>query len=120
MEAFRLTSPADRRQTLHGTVRVGGAKNSALKLMAASLLASGRTTITNLPDILDVDVRIGAEHVITVPEGTELVVTSPGLRPDHPLLVHAAQSGIPVWGEVELAWRMRPRVGAAPWITVTG
>jgi UDP-N-acetylglucosamine 1-carboxyvinyltransferase len=37
-------------------VRVGGAKNSALKLMAASLLAPGRTTITNLPDILDVDV----------------------------------------------------------------
>jgi len=71
-------------------------------------------------DILDVDVRIGAEHLVTVPEGTELVVTSPGLRPDHPLLVHAADSGIPVWGEVELAWRMRPRVGAAPWITVTG
>ena len=71
-------------------------------------------------DILDVDVRIGAEHLVTVPEGTELVVTSPGLRPDHPLLVAAAAAGIPVWGEVELAWRMRPRVGAAPWITVTG
>ncbi len=40
-------------------------------------------------DILDVDVRIGAEHLVTVPEGTELVVTSPGLRPDHPLLVAA-------------------------------
>ena len=71
-------------------------------------------------DILDVDVRIGAEHLVTVPEGTELVVTSPGLRPDHPLLVNAAETGIPVWGEVELAWRMRPAVGAAPWITVTG
>jgi UDP-N-acetylglucosamine 1-carboxyvinyltransferase len=56
MEAFQLTSPVDRRQPLNGFVRVGGAKNSALKLMAASLLAPGRTTITNLPDILDVDV----------------------------------------------------------------
>jgi UDP-N-acetylglucosamine 1-carboxyvinyltransferase len=56
MDAFRLTSPADHRQALHGSVRVGGAKNSALKLMAAALLAPGRTTITNLPDILDVDV----------------------------------------------------------------
>ncbi len=25
-----------------------------------------------------------------------------------------------MWGEVELAWRMRPREGAAPWLTVTG
>jgi UDP-N-acetylglucosamine 1-carboxyvinyltransferase len=55
MEAFRVSSSSERRP-LHGTVRVGGAKNSALKLMAASLLAAGRTTVTNLPDILDVDV----------------------------------------------------------------
>src|SRR5688500_15736285 len=56
MEGFRVTTPADDRPSLHGSVRVGGAKNSGLKLMAAALLAPGRTTITNLPDILDVDV----------------------------------------------------------------
>ncbi|MFE9786101.1 UDP-N-acetylglucosamine 1-carboxyvinyltransferase [Nocardia salmonicida] len=39
---------------LVGEVAVGGAKNSVLKLMAASLLAEGTTTITNCPDILDV------------------------------------------------------------------
>jgi UDP-N-acetylmuramoylalanine--D-glutamate ligase len=50
----------------------------------------------------------------------DLVVTSPGWRPDQPLLTAAAEAGIPVWGEVELAWRMRPREGAAPWLTVTG
>ena len=55
MEAFQLTSAPDR-CSLQGEVRVGGAKNSALKLMAAALLAPGRTTVTNLPDILDVDV----------------------------------------------------------------
>ncbi len=71
-------------------------------------------------EILEVDVRLGPEHLLTVPEGTELVVTSPGFRPDHPLLLAAAARGIPVWGEVELAWRMRARSGAAPWITVTG
>lgn len=70
--------------------------------------------------ILDVDVRLGPEHLLEVPEGTELVVTSPGFRPDHPLLLAAAERGIPVWGEVELAWRMRAQSGAAPWITVTG
>ena len=70
--------------------------------------------------ILDVDVRLGPEHLLGVPEGTELVVTSPGFRPDHPLLLAAAARGIPVWGEVELAWRMRAQSGAAPWITITG
>ena len=39
---------------LAGEVAVGGAKNSVLKLMAATLLAEGTSTITNCPDILDV------------------------------------------------------------------
>ena len=41
---------------LNGRVRVTGAKNSALKLMAASLLAAGTTTIDEVPDILDVSI----------------------------------------------------------------
>jgi UDP-N-acetylglucosamine 1-carboxyvinyltransferase len=40
---------------LRGTVRVGGAKNSALKLMVAALLAEGRTELTNMPEIDDVE-----------------------------------------------------------------
>ena len=39
---------------LSGAVDVVGAKNSVLKLMAAALLAEGRTVITNCPEILDV------------------------------------------------------------------
>jgi UDP-N-acetylmuramoylalanine--D-glutamate ligase len=71
-------------------------------------------------EILGVDVRIGAEHVHSPPEGTQLVVTSPGVPPHDSLMLAAATAGIPVWGEVELAWRMRAREGAAPWLTVTG
>jgi len=41
---------------LRGEVTVTGAKNSVLKLMAASLLAAGTTTIRNVPDIADVDI----------------------------------------------------------------
>ncbi len=41
---------------LKGGVRVSGAKNSALKLMAATLLAPGVTTLTNVPNISDVHV----------------------------------------------------------------
>ncbi|MEI7561901.1 MAG: UDP-N-acetylglucosamine 1-carboxyvinyltransferase [Actinomycetes bacterium] len=51
MERFRVTGGA----RLSGTVKVSGAKNSALKLMAATLLAPGKSTITNLPDIADVE-----------------------------------------------------------------
>ncbi len=40
--------------SLTGEVHVEGAKNSALKLMAASILANGATRITNVPDISDV------------------------------------------------------------------
>ncbi|AEX40196.1 UDP-N-acetylglucosamine 1-carboxyvinyltransferase [Corynebacterium pseudotuberculosis] len=43
---------------LEGSVRVSGAKNSVLKLMAAALLAEGTTTLTNCPQILDVPYMI--------------------------------------------------------------
>ncbi|GIL34074.1 UDP-N-acetylmuramoyl-L-alanine--D-glutamate ligase [Phycicoccus sp. DTK01] len=72
-------------------------------------------------DILGARLRWGSETVSALPEEPlDLVVTSPGWRPDQPLLAAAAAAGVPVWGEVELAWRMRPREGAAPWLTVTG
>lgn len=71
-------------------------------------------------DILGVDVRVGSDYVAALPDDTpELVVTSPGWRPDQPVLAAAAAAGIPIWGEVELAWRLRAP-GAAPWLTLTG
>ena len=56
------------------------------------------------------------------PEDTDLVVTSPGWRPDSPLLLAAAAHGLEVIGEPELAWRLRSGGpdGAAPWYAVTG
>ena len=54
-----------------------------------------------------------------VPGGVDLVVTSPGWRPDHPLLRDAMARGVEVLGEVEFAWRLRGP-GAAPWLAVTG
>ena len=74
-----------------------------------------------LLEVLGADVRLGPEHTTGMPDGAfDLVVTSPGWRPDQPVLAAAAAAGTPVWGEVELAWRMRPAEGAAPWLTVTG
>jgi UDP-N-acetylglucosamine 1-carboxyvinyltransferase len=52
LDRFRITGGC----RLEGEVTVTGAKNSVLKLMAASLLAVGTTTIRNVPDIADVDI----------------------------------------------------------------
>ncbi|MBS7549147.1 UDP-N-acetylmuramoyl-L-alanine--D-glutamate ligase [Dietzia massiliensis] len=55
--------------------------------------------------------------------GIDLVVTSPGWRPDSPLLVAAADAGIAVWGDVELAWRADAAELFGPrrtWLAVTG
>ncbi|PRY56076.1 UDP-N-acetylmuramoylalanine--D-glutamate ligase [Knoellia remsis] len=72
-------------------------------------------------EILDAELRFGPEHVSRMPsEPVDLVVTSPGWPPTQPLLAGAATAGVPIWGEVELAWRMRPLEGAAPWLTITG
>jgi UDP-N-acetylmuramoylalanine--D-glutamate ligase len=72
-----------------------------------------------LLEILGVDVRIGPGSTAVLPEGIALFVTSPGWSPTTPLLAEAAARAIPVWGEVELAWRLRGEA-AVPWITVTG
>ena len=72
-------------------------------------------------EILDAELRFGPDHVSRMPsEQVDLVVTSPGWAPTQPLLADAASAGVAIWGEVELAWRMRPLEGAAPWLTVTG
>lgn len=52
MDRFRVVGGA----RLAGEVRVTGAKNSVLKVMAAALLAEGRTTLTEVPHILDVEI----------------------------------------------------------------
>ena len=67
---------------LAGEVVVRGAKNSVLKLMAVALLAEGRTTITNVPSIHDVQImgrlieRLGATVELD-PEGHQLSIDVP-------------------------------------------
>ncbi|MFD0357019.1 UDP-N-acetylmuramoyl-L-alanine--D-glutamate ligase [Streptomyces sp. NPDC127110] len=64
-----------------------------------------------------VSVRLGDAE--TLPEGTDLVVTSPGWKPDSPLFLEAAEAGVDVVGDVEIAWQLRGE-GAAPWLAITG
>jgi UDP-N-acetylmuramoylalanine--D-glutamate ligase len=53
-----------------------------------------------------------------LPPGTDLVITAPGFRPGSPLVAAAAAAGVPVIGDVELAWRLRP--AGQEWLGVTG
>lgn len=66
----------------------------------------------NILEVLGVEVRLGAEHTRALPADREidLIVTSPGWRPDQPLLAEAAAAGIPVWSEIEpVSGRRRAR-----------
>lgn len=66
---------------------------------------------------LGAEVRLGDGD--TLPPGIDVLVVSPGLPPRAPVTTAALAAGIPVWGELELAWRLRT-AGAAPWLVVTG
>ena len=51
----------------------------------------------------------------------ELLIVSPGFRPDHVIVRWAEAHGIPMWGDIELAWRVRDKVTpAAQWVLITG
>jgi UDP-N-acetylglucosamine 1-carboxyvinyltransferase len=77
---------------LRGEVRISGAKNSVLKLMAASLLATGKTTITNVPEIADVDImadlltRLGCAVVRSDSQVSIDVPQTPAHRADYDLV----------------------------------
>ena len=51
MEKFRVTGPA----TLSGSVNISGAKNAALPILFAAILATEPVTLTNVPVLKDVD-----------------------------------------------------------------
>ncbi|CAB5044157.1 unannotated protein [freshwater metagenome] len=88
LDRFRVVGGAQ----LRGEVRITGAKNSVLKLMAASLLATGKTTITNVPDIADVDImadlltRLGCTVMRGQDQVTIDVPAVPAHRADYDLV----------------------------------
>lgn len=101
VEVLRVTGG----QRLAGEVTLSGAKNSVLKLMAATLLAPGTSTITNVPDILDVEImaellrRLGCEvdHDLTDATVRISVPEKPDHRADYDL-VRRMRASISVLG----------------------
>ncbi|AJM77476.1 UDP-N-acetylmuramoyl-L-alanine--D-glutamate ligase [Rathayibacter toxicus] len=70
------------------------------------------------------------EHLDSVPHelssfAPDLMIVSPGFRPTHPIIRWAQEAGIALWGDIELAWRLRDKVvradgSPADWLVVTG
>lgn len=97
--------------------------------LGAEVFVVAKKAEPELVDILDV---LGVSHITgdqasaELPQAVkdfspQLIVTSPGVRPDHELLIWATKSDIPVWIDVELAWRLRDKTEkVADWIAVTG
>jgi UDP-N-acetylmuramoylalanine--D-glutamate ligase len=98
--------------------------------LGAEVLVVARGATDEHRELLDV---IGASFVQAddaVPPAlagfdADLVVVSPGYPPRHPFLVWAAEQALEIWGDIELAWRLRDKVvrpdGApADWLCVTG
>lgn len=99
-------------------VGVAGASAARALLAAGADVALTATTEGAAVASLVADGARWLGALTEVPD-TDLVVTSPGLRPTNPLLLSALARGVPVWGEVELAWRLRGE-RAAPWLAITG
>ncbi len=107
------------------SVCVAGAGVTGRSVAAALSELGALVTVTDadaerLARLDDLGVRL-VPGLDAPPEGTGLVVTSPGWRPTAPLLTSAAASGIEVIGDVELAWRIaRQRPNPPTWLAVTG
>ena len=82
--------------------------------------AGDRAEKATLLESLGATVRLGPGSTAVLPGDADLVVTSPGWAPSSPLLAQASERGVPIWGEVELAWRLRDPEHPAPWLAVTG
>ena len=74
--------------------------------------------------------RLQEGPLATVPDelrdfAPEVVVASPGFAPDHPVIRWVQEGGIPLWGDLEVAWRVRDKVTRpdgrpADWVLITG
>jgi UDP-N-acetylmuramoylalanine--D-glutamate ligase len=96
--------------------------------LGAKTLIIAEKAEADLLDILDV---IGVPYVTGeaatgVPAAAvefepEVIIVSPGIRPENPLLEWARERGVAIWVDIDLAWRLRDKTGRlAHWFTVTG
>jgi UDP-N-acetylmuramoylalanine--D-glutamate ligase len=72
-----------------------------------------------LLEVLGGSVRLGPGSTATLPDDADLVITT-GWPATARLLRQAAERGVPIWSEVELAWRLSRPDKIVPWLGITG
>ena len=102
-----------------GLARSGRAAAAALAGRGVRVVAADRSADADAGRLgdLGVELRLGTEEEALL-EGVELVVKSPGVPAESPLVAAARLRGLPVWSEVELGYRLLP--AGARLIGVTG
>jgi UDP-N-acetylmuramoylalanine--D-glutamate ligase len=100
-----------------GLARSGEAAALALRRRGVEVVGVDRSTSLDVGRLAaaGVEVRLGNEEVSLL-DGVELLVKSPGVRGDAPLVAAARGRGVPVWSEIELGVRLLDR----PVLGVTG
>ncbi|HXK13797.1 MAG TPA: UDP-N-acetylmuramoyl-L-alanine--D-glutamate ligase [Gaiellaceae bacterium] len=88
-----------------------------MKALVYGLARSGRAAAERLDDPVLVDRSLGNEDDLSLLDGVDVVVKSPGVPGGAPLVVAARERGIPVWSEIELGFRLLPD---AKFVGVTG
>ena len=110
-------------------VLVTGARVTGRAILAALTPLGARATLTDdSPSALTTYAQNGvavidAANAVERISDFDLVVTSPGLPPTAPVLAAASAAGVPIWGDVELAWRLDNSGRYGPprrWLVVTG
>jgi len=81
--------------------------------------ARGREEQAELLEVLGATLRLAPGATAVLPDDVDLLIASPGWD-EAPLVVAARERGVPVWGEVELAWRLRDPAHATAWLCVAG
>lgn len=81
--------------------------------------SASNTEKGQLLEVLGARVVLGPGSTAVLPEGVDLVITT-GWSPQAPLLVAAAEREVPIWSEVELAWRLSQPNKVIPWLGITG
>ena len=115
------------RVTVLGLGVTGFSVADTLVELGATVLVAAASSKAEQRQLLEVIGGRYLEHdLATVPDeitgfAPELIVVSPGFHPDNAVLVWALENSIPIWGDIELAWRVRDKVSPpAEWLLVTG